>query len=320
MHAFDNSGAVSPWTQYGTWTVIETGGTPSVSFVSPNSGFSGMQTFTLVYADSAGASSLEQAWVYFNSTLANPAVSACMLYYQPSSNQLYLLSNDATQWLSATPGSSTTLSNSQCSLNVATTTVAASGSILTLTLPLTFSTTFSGNQNIYAHAFDVSGANSGWQQYGTWFVPGAPGTPSVVSLSPTSGSGATQTFTLEYSDTSGWTSIEQAWVYFNSSLANPAVSACMLYYQVGSNQIYLLNDTATDWSSAAPGTLGTLSNSQCLLNVASASVTLGGNNLTLSLPITFQSSFNGTQNTYMHAFDVSGANSGWSQYGAWTVP
>ena len=33
---------------------------------------------------------------------------------------------------------------------------------------MTFQPAFAGSKNIYLHAVDVSGANSGWQDLGTW--------------------------------------------------------------------------------------------------------------------------------------------------------
>ena len=103
----------------------------------------------------------------------------------------------------ATLGSATTLQNSQCSLNVATATVVPSGNTLTLNVTLTFKPAFTGAKNVYLHAVDVSGANSGWQQLGTWTVAFTAGTPSTVSVTPSSGSGTSQTFALQYSDTAG---------------------------------------------------------------------------------------------------------------------
>ena len=101
---------------------------------------------------------------------------------------------------------------------------------MTLNLTMTFKPTFAGAKNIYLHAVDISGTNSGWQQLGAWTVATA-GTPSTVSVMPSSGSGNSQTFTLQYSDTAGAASLQQVWVYFNATLANPASHACMLYLQ-----------------------------------------------------------------------------------------
>jgi hypothetical protein len=41
-------------------------------------------------------------------------------------------------------------------------------------------------------------------------------------------------------------------VYFNSTLANPAGNGCMLYYNVASNQIDLLNDNVTGVAAGGP--------------------------------------------------------------------
>ena len=86
-------------------------------------------------------------------------------------NQLNLLNDAATAWLTATPGAAITLQNSQCSVNVASTTVASNGNTLTLTLAMTFKAAYAGPKNVYMYATDVSGSNSGWQQLGSWTVP-----------------------------------------------------------------------------------------------------------------------------------------------------
>ena len=110
-------------------------------------------------------------WVYFSSTLADPASNSCLLYYNVAANQINLAQNSGTTWLPATPGASTTLQNSQCSLNVATTTVVLSGNALTVTLPMTFLPAYAGAIDINLYAADISGSDSGWQQLGTWTVP-----------------------------------------------------------------------------------------------------------------------------------------------------
>ena len=320
LHAVDISGSNSGWQQLGAWTATSTVGTASTVSVTPNSGSGATQTFTLLYSDTAGASSLTQVWAYFNATLANPAASACMLYYNAATNQINLLSDNATAWTPATLGSATTLQNSQCSLNVATATVVPNGNTLTLNVSVTFKPAFAGAKNVYLHAVDVSGSNSGWQQLGGWTVTsGGSGTPSTVSVTPNSGSGASQTFALQYSDTAGASSLTQVWVYFNATLANPASSACMLYYNTATNQINLLSDNATAWMPATLGSGTTLQNSQCSLNVATATVVGNGNTLTLNVSVTFKPAFAGAKNVYLHSVDVSGSNSGWQQLGAWTV-
>ncbi len=95
---------------------------------------------------------------------------------------------------------------------------------------------------------------SGWQQLGSLDCrASAAGTPAAVSVTPGSGSGASQTFALQYSDTAGAASLQQVWVYFNSTLANPASNACLLYYSAVTNQINLLGDNGTHLAGGNPG-------------------------------------------------------------------
>jgi hypothetical protein len=129
------------------------------------------QSFALQYSDSSGAASLQSVWAYFNATLANPPTNSCLLYYNAAANQINLIKNNGTAWFTATPGTATTLQNSQCSLNVAATSVVRSGNVLTLHLAMTFAPGYAGVKNSYLYAADVSGSNSGWQRLGSWTVP-----------------------------------------------------------------------------------------------------------------------------------------------------
>jgi hypothetical protein len=262
---------------------------------------------------------VQQAWVYFNATLASPASNACMFYYNASTSQINLLNDNATLWMFGNLGSATTLQNSQCSVNLATATMVPSGNSLTLNVTVSFKTAFSGAKNVYMHSVDVSGSNSGWQQLGSWTVAFSPGIPSTVSVSPNSGSGMSQAFTLQYSDTAAAANLQQVWAYFNSTLANPASNACMFYYNAPTSQINLLDDNATGWLPAAIGSATTLQNSQCSVNAATATVTLTGNTLALNVTVTFKQAFAGAKSVYLHSVDEAGSNSGWQQLGSFTV-
>ena len=57
-----------------------------------------------------------------------------------------------------------------------------------------------------------------------------------------------------------------------STLANPASNACLLYYSAATNQINLLGDNGTTWQAVTLATATTLQNSQCSVNVATATV------------------------------------------------
>ena len=124
------------------------------------------------------------------------------------------------------------------------------------------------------------------------------GTPSTVSVTPSSGSGASQTFALKYFDTAGASSLQQVWVYFNAALANPARNACLLYYSAVTNQISLLGDNGTTWQAATLGSATTLQNSQCTVNAATSTVSSSGNTFTWNAAMTFKPAYAGVKNTY----------------------
>ena len=319
MYAGDFSGANTGWQQRGTWTELVSGSGIPAAVSMTTSGSESSPSFALQYSDTAGATSLKNVWVWFGASLAS-SVNSCVLKYNIASNQVTLLANDGGTPLTATVGAATTLQNSQCSLNVAETSVILSGNNLTLNLAMTFEAAYAGVKNIYLYAADASGSNTGWQQRGTWTVTtSGAGTPLTVSVTPTSQSGLNQTFALEYSDTAGAASLQNVWVWFGASISDSA-NSCVLNYNIASNQVTVL---ANDGGTALTATLGastTLTNSQCSLNVGSSSALPSGNTLTLDLAMTFQSAYAGVKNIYMYAADVSGANSGWQQPGSWTVP
>src|ERR1044071_9084069 len=124
------------------------------------------------------------------------------------------------------------------------------------------------------------GSDSGMQLRGAWTVPGT--LPSAVSVTPSSGSGSSQTFGFLFSDTRGYAAISSASIVFSSS-----GNACMLYYVRATNSLYMANDAGTMWISTPvkPGQNGTEQNSQCSVSGSGSSVSASGNNLTLNLAI-----------------------------------
>jgi hypothetical protein len=310
------------WTTYaaesGFLVKLSTGvQTPSAVSVSPSSGSGLSQTFTFVFSDTGGAGDLYQQFVLFNSSTGT--ASACEVQYDGPS--LYLLSDSGGSWLGPmTPGSASSLSNSQCTLNATGSSASASGTTLTLSLAITFNSAFAGAKNVYIETTTLEGLNTGFESRGTWTVPGAPtwsaGTPSAVSVSPSSGSGMSQTFTFVFSDTGGAGDLNQQFILFTSAgLSN----ACLPQYD-GSN-LYLFNDSANAWlGPIALGGSSSLANSQCTLNGSGSSAALSGNTLTLTVAITFSSAFAGAKTIYMQTNTHEGLNTGLQAHGSWTVP
>ena len=150
-----------------------------------------------------------------------------------------------------------------------------------------------------------------------------PLTVTADSVSPGSGAGATQTFTVHYSDSAGVADLNGAQVWFspNAPLSpGQRANSCLVFYSPAGNQLYLENDAGTGWLGPAPvGGYVPLNNSQCSVNAQSASVVSNSNQLTLGLPVTFFPGFGGTTNVYAYASGATVA-SGWQTRGTWTIP
>ena len=127
------------------------------------------------------------------------------------------------------------------------------------------------------------------------------------AVTPSSGSGLTQTFLLQYSDSAGAASLATVWAVFSGSANNPAANTCAVYYNRSSNTLYLENDAANAASGAVLGTNTTLQNSQCSVSVAGTSVSLSGNVLSLNLAVTFASAYSGTKSIYLGGGRTAGS-------------
>ncbi len=142
--------------------------------------------------------------------------------------------------------------------------------------------------------------------------------PAVESVTPASGSGRNQTFTLTYSDRNGASDINVVHWLLNGSLNGDG--ACMIAYYPGTNQLYLISDGAGAWESPITLGSGTLSNSKCTINGAGATVTSSGDELELTLPVTFDYYLGANQTHWMMVSDADSQSTGWVQAGTWTIP
>jgi hypothetical protein len=167
--------------------------------LSPKAGSGAAQAFTAVYVDPNGAQAFYNASILINTSVKGDG--SCSVTYYPANNELALENDTATATSVLKPGSSATVSNSQCTLSGVGSSVTKPGSQLTVVYTQTFNSNFTGLQNVYLRSEEISGSNSGWTQEGTWTASAGP--PTVVSLSPTSGLAATQAFTAVYADPNG---------------------------------------------------------------------------------------------------------------------
>ena len=303
-------------------TRLTTPATPFPSAVNPvvSSGANG--TLTVTYAAFGGFQTLNVVNVLINNFLDGR--QACYLAYVRASNTLDIVADngDASKLTGGVIGAAGTIGNSQCTVNLASSTATGSGNTLTLVLKMSFASSFNGNKVIYAAANDTGGRNSGWMVMGAYGVPGGTASfPNPVSSSPAGGVTSAETFTFKYQDQSNATNLQTVWALTNTAIDGRA--ACYVAYYRPGNQVYLYPDNG-DGSQATNIVLtgnNTIANSQCTVFAKGSSVQVNGNTLTVSLPIAFKPGFAGKKGTWLAAQTLGGAQtSPWQSLGAWTVP
>jgi hypothetical protein len=171
--ARDNKGNNSGWQAMGTWNLPAgpAGLGPSVDAGTSISGSGTSHTFTFVFDDSNGAGDLRVMDVLINRAVDGRA--ACYFAFVPSGSgtgSLYLVDDagDAGGPYGglALPGVGA-VQNSQCSISGAG--FMTNPGYVTVTVTITFSQAFRGNQIVYAAARSAT-LNSGWLPIGTWTV------------------------------------------------------------------------------------------------------------------------------------------------------
>ena len=159
-----------------------TGPIPKAVSVAPSSGSGNSQTFTFAYSDTVGSSDLSSVLALITS--GSGTSGACEIAVDPIHGLLRLLNDAGSSWQGpVTLGAAGTLQNSQCAVNPASSTVAATGNTVTVNLALTFqSSGFSGTKNVYGEAASATGITSVWTSLGTWTVPApAPTGPKTAA-------------------------------------------------------------------------------------------------------------------------------------------
>lgn len=137
----------------------------------------------------------------------------------------------------------------------------------------------------------------------------------LISLSPNSGNGATQTFTAVIRDQDGAATIPFVQFVMNTGLSGS--NGCFVHYDRASNAFFLLNDAATVFAGLLAG-IGQTANSQCTLSGAGSGGVINGNDLTVTYKLTFAAGFAGTKKIFMQAVDNTGVIEVWHQMGTWT--
>jgi hypothetical protein len=256
------------------------------------------------------------------------AQGSCLVEYNRISNGMRLINDAGNGWIGPPQGvpvapTTAPLSNNACTVNVAGAAASVIGTDMTLVVPMTFKA--AGLTNIittFTQELDVNGVWTDMRQFGSWQIPGAPVKPgpATVALSASPASGLATTISATASHTGGTSQIG----LFHVLIADRVVggAACQVIHFAFDNSVALINDAGTGFAGAGRVPMGgafTLANSRCSLNVAAATRSTSGNNITVTYPLTFTAGFAGAKNIYMNNFDLVGNLSHWVQGGVFTV-
>jgi hypothetical protein len=292
------------------------------SGLSPAVSSGSTQVLTVTFNAPGGYQTLDVVNVLINTALDGR--QACYLAYSRQSNSLYIVADngDSSQISGKPMDGLGTVGNSQCTVLLTSSSAIGNGNTLTLTLNLTFATSFGGNKVIYAAARDLSQNNSGWQTMGAHGVPPLPAAfPSPAGMTPSSGNTANQTITFTYKDRTAATNLQTVWALINTAIDGRA--ACYVAYYRPGNQLYLYPDNG-DGNQATNIVLtgnNTISNSQCSISAQGASAQTNGDTLTVTLPFTFKPAFGGYKGVWLAAQTTGGAEtSPWQALGAESLP
>ncbi len=154
---------------------------PSLVSLSPFQGTGPKATLTLVYAHPSGWAAIRSAeFIIHPRWESNARFGGCYIRYAPGAGLFTLIANDGDSVAgSVAPGAASSVSNSQCTLNGATSSATGNGNTLTLVVALTFQPTFTGQRHIWMQATDHNNLSTNWLVYGVWFP-----TQTTVSTSP----------------------------------------------------------------------------------------------------------------------------------------
>ena len=151
--------------------------------------------------------------------------------------------------------------------------------------------------------------------------------PDVASMQPLTGSGSNGTFTAVFKHSRG-----SSQLYLDTSSFLPtsnivwytARGSCLIEYNRISNGMRLIDDPGTGWLGPISGVplgpnAGTLSNSQCTVNLSGASASIGPTTMTVTVPVTFKNAVSPVMGTFLQAADVKDNWTGMTQFGNWTL-
>ncbi|MGC4055506.1 MAG: M12 family metallopeptidase [Paludibaculum sp.] len=130
--------------------------------------------------------------------------------------------------------------------------------------------------------------------------------PSMISVTPGSGSGALQTFNATYMAAKGYTDLLWVQLLFATAPDGGGQTFCFVHYDVVGNAFWLYGDGGFFVGPIAPGTTSNvLQNSFCAVNTSGSSASGVAKTLTVNVSVVFKA---GGRSEHVHAGHEQGAD------------
>ena len=188
-----------------------------------------------------GGAQIDYVQMLFNTSVTG--VNGCYMKVVPGGsapyiNTVQLAVNNGTGWTEEGVSLGTagkTLENSQCRLNVATSSLTTAGNGMTVVLSLTFKPGFTGMKTTYMQAHNTTGAGTDWAQVGTWDLTANPAAlaPSMDMTAPAAGATVSGTATLT------------GWALDNATRSENVITSVEVFVDGASKGYATLNQSST---------------------------------------------------------------------------
>lgn len=264
-------------------------------------------TFPFSVTDPDGQSDLQSVQLLIGDDILPTGI--CHVGYLAGPQLLFLRADDGS-WPTAPVGSTTPLSNKQCSID-------PSGFVrpgpadTKFSFTVRFAATFTGQKKVYGLVEDRSGLRVGWFHFAYWSLK-APSPPVITQFSPTSARGETA-----FSATINDPDADLATVHLQIGSEIDGTRGCHVGYHLSTRQLFVRRDDGS-WALATVGSTAPLTNGRCSIDMASFRVPSPGPTTVVTIPIKFASQFTGKKNVYVIADDSTGLRHGWVTVGNWT--
>jgi hypothetical protein len=316
MQAINAAGEAAPWQEMGEVTVTGPNVGPEVASAVHSAPSGREARIEVEVRDANGAGDIDTVEVIINNR--NDVRDACAVEASPDSGLLRLRSDSGTYFAGSSYSSSPrSLENTQCLVEGGRASIATAGNAVRISLAVQAKTVMAGEQRIFIRARDRSGAVSPWNEIGPWLVPpSASNRPPAIGLAGTVTSrGRAVSVPLSIQDPDSPRDVSAVELLIGKTPEDPG--SCWLRYTRRLGRVEMKSEDGGGWISPSSGDTQ-LEHAGCSVP-ADAWIYASSGALRITMGAAFREPLHGQRNLWARATDASGADSGWTNVGAFIV-